>query len=160
MKRTFKLVASHAATLAAGLGLGVALGIYLLPILAAPPAPPPAELQASAAGAQFRGQFRRDLPGSDPLHWGEGTVAVGPDRVTHMGRLAPGPAYRLYLVPRHVETGDDFLGIKAQSVAVGEVRSFDGFILPLPAGTDLSRHEGVVIWCEAFQQFITSARYR
>ena len=30
----------------------------------------------------------------------------------------------------------------------------------LPPGTDLTRYDTVVIWCETFSQFITAARYR
>jgi len=160
MKRKAILIASHGAVLAAGIGIGAALGIYLLPILAAPPAPASAQLQSLAGSATWHTTLRRDLPGSDALHWGEGTVAVGPAHVSHQGRLAPGPAYRLYLVPSHVETGDDFLRVKAQALAVGDIRGFDGFVLPLPTGADPARYSSVVVWCEAFGRFITSGRYR
>ena len=81
------LAASHAAVGA----VGFAGGIYVLPILTAPPPPAAAELAALQQSATFRGVFRRDLPGSDRLHWGEGEVAVGPAAVAHTGRLAPGP---------------------------------------------------------------------
>ncbi|MGE0329443.1 MAG: DM13 domain-containing protein [Ramlibacter sp.] len=156
MKKTVLLIATHAAMLAAGF----ALGVYFLPILAAPPPLSQAQLDAAAAGAAWRASFRRDLPGSDALHWGEGAVTVSTTHVAHQGRLAPGPAYRLYLTPRFVDTGDAFLQVKAQSVALGDVKSFDGFIVPVPAGVDLARYQGVLIWCEAFQRFITSASYR
>lgn len=156
MRKIILLILSHVVVLIAGF----ALGVYLLPILAAPPPIAVDELQAAAAGATYQASLRRDLPGSDPLHWGEGTLAVGPRQVTHMGRLAPGPAYRLYLTPEFVETGADFERIKAQSLPVADIRTFDGFIAPLPAGVDLARYRGVLIWCEAFQQFITSAKYR
>lgn len=156
MKRLLLLALSHAAVLA----FGVALGIYLLPILAAPPAPGADEVRAASATASFRGEFRRQLKGSDPLHWGEGQVAVGPAAITLVGRIAPGPAYRLYLVPEFVETAQDFERLKARSLAVGDVKTFENFIVPLAPGTDLTRYEGVVIWCESFSQFITAAKYR
>jgi hypothetical protein len=95
MKKALILLASHAVVALAGF----AAGIYLLPILIAPPAPDAAEVSALAAKARFTGQFRRDLAGSDALHWGEGTVSVGPTAVALMGRLAPGPDYKLYLAP-------------------------------------------------------------
>ncbi|MEZ0306486.1 MAG: DM13 domain-containing protein [Ramlibacter sp.] len=156
MKKTSLLVASHALVL----GVGVALGIYLLPILAAPPAPSDAEVKSASAGATFRGEFKRSLPGSDALHWGEGTVAVGPEAVSLMGRVAPGPAYKLYLVPEFVDTPEAFKRVKAQSKVVGDVKTFENFIVPLPAGTDLGHYKAVVIWCESFSQFITAAQYR
>ncbi len=156
MKRVLLLAFTHAATLAAG----VALGIYLLPILAAPPAPSASEVQAAAAASSYHGEFIRKLKGSDSFHWGEGRVAVGPTQVSLMGRLAPGPAYKLYLVPQFVETGDDFKRLKAQSLQVADVKTFENFIVPLPPGTDLQKYRAVVIWCESFSQFITAAQYR
>ncbi|HSV79105.1 MAG TPA: DM13 domain-containing protein [Ramlibacter sp.] len=156
MKRLLLLTGSHLLVL----GLGFALGIYLLPILAAPPAPDPGQLRAAAQGARFQGEFRRDLKGSDALHWGEGRVTLAPGAVTLAGRVAPGPAYRLYLVPEFVETGEDFLRVKSQSLVVGDVKTFENFIVPLPPGTPLENYGAVVIWCEAFSQFITAARYR
>lgn len=156
MKRWLLLAVSHGFVLAAGF----ALGIYLLPILAAPPAPSADEVRAASAGASFTGEFRRELKGSDPLHWGEGRLAVGPSSIVLTGRIAPGPAYRLYLVPEFVETAEDFKRVKPRSLDVGDVKTFENFIVPLPSGTDLARYSGVVIWCESFSQFITAAKYR
>lgn len=156
MKRLLLLSLSHLAVLA----VGFALGIYLLPILAAPPAPTAADVQAAARGAAYQGQFVRTLPGSDALHWGEGQVTITPAAVTLAGRLAPGPAYRLYFVPEFVDTPEGFERVKARSVAVGEIRTFDNFIVPLPPGTPIEQFSGVVVWCEAFSKFITAARYR
>lgn len=72
MKKMLLLLASHAVVLA----IGFALGIYALPILTAPAAPSSQELAAATDRDAFNGQFRRDLKGSDLLHWGEGTVAA------------------------------------------------------------------------------------
>lgn len=156
MKKLLLLGATHLLALAAGF----ALGIYLLPILAAPPAPTASEIAVASQGARFHGEFRRDLKGSDPLHWGEGRVTVGPAAVSLAGRLAPGPAYRLYLVPRFVDNGADFTRLKAQSLAVGEIRTFENFIVPMAPGTPLEDYRAVVVWCESFSQFITAASYR
>ena len=76
------------------------------------------------------------------------------------GRIAPGPAYRLYLVPAFVQTQEEFLRIKDRSVAVGDIKTFENFIVPLPSGTRVQDYTTVVVWCEAFSQFITAARYR
>ena len=156
MKTILLLAASHVAVLA----IGVGLGIYLLPILTAPPAPTAAEAQAAAAGARYMTEFRRQLKGSDALHWGEGRISVGPSTVTLAGRVAPGPAYKLYLVPRFVDTGEEFLKVKAQSLQVGDVKTFENFIVPLPSGAPLERYDTVLVWCEAFSMFITAAKYR
>jgi hypothetical protein len=156
MKRTLLLLASHALVGA----LGFAAGIYALPILIAPPAPEVSEVSALAAKARFTAQFRRELAGSDALHWGEGTVSVGPDVVALMGRLAPGPDYKLYLSPTFVQTEAEFLPQKDRMLRVGDVKTFENFVVPLPAGVDLAAYNTVVVWCETFKEFISAAQYR
>lgn len=156
MLRWLVLAATHLGML----GAGFALGIYLLPILTAPASPAAAELQAAMTTGSYKGRFDRNLKGSDLLHWGEGEVSVGRERIVHIGRLAPGPDYRIYLARQFVDTKAGFLAIKAQSAQIGEVKSFSGFIAPVPAGVDISAYDTVVIWCEAFSQFISAAKYR
>ncbi|HEX5092789.1 MAG TPA: DM13 domain-containing protein [Burkholderiales bacterium] len=149
-----------AATHAAALGAGFALGIYLLPILTAPEAPTAGAVSAAAGGAQWKGEFRRDLKDSDFLHWGEGSVTVGRRAVALMGRVAPGPDYKLYLSPEFVETEADFRRLKPRMARVGDVRTFENFIVPVPEGIDPGAYTTVIVWCESFGQFITAARYR
>jgi hypothetical protein len=156
MRRWVILLASHAAAI----GTGFAVGIYLLPILTAPDSPEQAMLEAAAQTAVYRAEFRRDLKGSDLLHWGEGTVSLSPAQVIHAGRLAPGPDYKLYLVPEFVEDEAQFLAVKDSALRIGDVRSFNGFIVDLPPGTDPEAYTTVLVWCEAFGEFITSAQYR
>ena len=156
MKKLLFLVASHAVVLA----LGVVLGIYMLPILTAPTAPTSAQVASMAGQAAFTGQFRRDLKDSDLLHWGEGTVSVGPQNIVFLGRLAPGPDYKLYLSPEFVETEADFVRLKSRMVRVGDVRTFENFVVPVPESIDVSRYTTVIVWCESFGQFITAAKYR
>lgn len=140
--------------------LGFALGVYLLPILIAPPAPEASELKSIAAVAVFSGKFRRDLKGSDALHWGEGTVSISPKAISLQGRLAPGPDYKLYLSPEFVETKADFARVKPQMVRVGEVKTFENFVVPVAEAIDPAKYTTVIVWCETFGQFITAARYR
>ncbi|MBM3591234.1 MAG: DM13 domain-containing protein [Alphaproteobacteria bacterium] len=155
-RRAALLGLSHLATF----GAGIAGGIYLLPILTAPPAPEPAALDAAAAEARYRASLDRNHPGSDALHWGEGEVFISPRRIVHRGRLAPGPDYRFYLTPELVANKASFAGIKPRSVQVGEVKSFNGFILDIPPQIEIDAYTSLLIWCEAFSQFITAARYR
>jgi hypothetical protein len=154
--RLLLLIASYAITL----GAGFALGIYALPILTAPPAPAAAEVQAVAAQAAWRGEFKRELKDSDLLHWGEGRVSVTPRAVTLEGRLAPGPDYKLYLSPEFVKTESDFVRLKPRMQRVGDVKTFENFVVDLPPGTDPARFNTVIVWCESFGQFITAAQYR
>lgn len=156
MLKKLVLLGTHLAML----GLGFAIGIYTLPILIAPKGPDPAALVAAAQGAMFRAEFRRDLKGSDFFHWGEGTVSLAPQRIAHSGKLAPGPDYKLYLVKSFVEDEASFLAIKGESRLIGDVKTFNGFILDVPAGVDLGAYTTVLVWCETFSEFITAAKYR
>ncbi|MCX7892122.1 MAG: DM13 domain-containing protein [Burkholderiales bacterium] len=154
--KALALVVSHAIAAA----IGFAAGIYVLPILTAPRSPSAAEVQAAAGTAEFRGEFRRDLRGSDLLHWGEGAVSVGKRSIALAGKLAPGPDYKLYLAPQFVDTREAFLAAKARSARVGDVKTFENFVVPVPEGVDVSQYDTVVVWCEAFSMFISAAKYR
>ncbi|MDP1566323.1 MAG: DM13 domain-containing protein [Polaromonas sp.] len=156
MKKILVLAASHLAVLLAGF----VLGIYLLPILTAPAAPFAAQVQAVASAASFKGNFRRDLAGSDLLHWGEGEVSVGRHAIALMGKVAPGPDYKLYLVPEFVENEAQFLRIKSRSQRVGDIKTFENFIVPVPEGVDVAQYTTVLVWCETFSEFISAAKYR
>ncbi len=142
------------------LAIGFALGIYLLPILTAPPSPDSAMLEEKAQGALFTAELTRDLPGSDFLHWGEGTISLSATEIVHTGALSPGPDYKLYLTKEFADDEDSFNAIKADALQLGDVKTFGGFILAVPEGTDLESYNTVVIWCESFGEFITAAKYR
>ena len=142
------------------LAIGFALGIYLLPILVAPQGPSDAEVASSSTQAMFSTEFRKDLPGSDFLHWGEGQVSISAKQVSFRGSLAPGPAYRLYLTRDLVLDEQEFMMVKDSSVSVGEIKTFKNFILPMPENVNPSDYGAVVVWCESFDEFITAAKYQ
>ena len=156
MKRLLTLAASPALFAVAGF----AAGIYMLPILTAPAAPSSTEVAAMAAGAEYTGQFRRDLRGSDLLHWGEGTVSVGRNVIALQGEIAPGPDYKLYLSPVFVETEADCGRLRPGMARIGDVRTFENFVVPVPEGIDPDAYNTVIVWCESFGEFITAAKYR
>ena len=156
MPKTLVLIITHLA-FAAG---GFALGIYALPILMAPDAPSSAEVAGLQTQSTYSGEFRRDLADSDFLHWGEGQVSISAEAITLVGSIAPGPDYRLYLSPDFVETEADFMALKSRMVQVGPVKTFQNFIVPVPAEIDPGAYKAVIIWCEAFGQFITAASYQ
>jgi hypothetical protein len=139
---------------------GFALGIYTLPILIAPPAPDEAEIAQASQSAAFTGNFRRDLKGSDFLHWGEGDVSVSSHKIAHKGKLAPGPDYKLYLTSGFVEDEAQYEAVKQAAARIGDVKTFNGFVLEVPAGIDINEYDTVVVWCETFREFISAARYR
>lgn len=140
--------------------LGVAIGIYSLPIITAPPAPTLAKIEKISLAADYTTQFKINLKGSDIFHWGEGEVSVGEDYITLKGELAPGPDYKLYLSPKFVETEAEFEQLKHSMIQLGDVTTFENFIVEIPPYTQLELFNTVVVWCESFNEFITSAKYR
>ena len=150
------LILTHCAVGIAGFGAG----IYVLPIIIAPPAPTTDEIKAMSLQASYSAKFRKDLKDSDSLHWGEGAVSIGSGNITFIGELAPGPDYKLYLSPEFVETEDDFNRLKSTMVRVGDVKTFENFVVQVPQGINPSKYGSIIIWCETFGQFITSARYK
>ncbi|NNF68051.1 MAG: DM13 domain-containing protein [Gammaproteobacteria bacterium] len=155
-KKVFLFLFTHGFAVA----IGFAAGIYALPIITAPAAPTESAVTAIAEKATYEAEFRRDLEDSDALHWGEGTVSIAPDTISLMGRLAPGPDYKLYLSPEFVETEADFNRLKPQMALVGDVKTFNNFLVEVPPDVDPENFTSVIVWCESFEQFITSAEYR
>jgi hypothetical protein len=43
---------------------------------------------------------------------------------------------------------------------VGDVKTFNNFVVKVPPGVSPSKYTTVIVWCETFSEFITSARYR
>lgn len=156
MRRTLTLVVTHLLVLALGFGLGV----YLLPVLIAPDAPPVEQVRAAMADAPYHTDFRRDLKGSDAVHWAEGSVSVSASQIAFDGKMGPGPDYKLYLVGRFVDNKADFLKIKDSALRVGDVDTFNRFLLDVPTGVDVDDYTTVVVWCERFSQFISAGQYR
>lgn len=156
MRHILILLATHLLTL----GLGFGLGVYLLPILIAPDDPPLAQVQAAMADATYHTTFRRDLKGSDAVHWAEGKVSVSARQVAFNGKMGPGPDYKVYLVQDFVDNKADFLKIKDKAQRVGEVKTFNRFLVDVPANVDVDQFTTVVVWCERFSQFISAGQYR
>ena len=43
---------------------------------------------------------------------------------------------------------------------IGPVKTFEGFVLDIHSGVDLTVYTTVLVWCEAFSEFIAAAEYR
>ncbi len=140
--------------------VGFAAGIYALPILIAPDSPDAAEINAMSATAEFKASFKKDLQDSDFLHQGEGEVTVGSDVITFTGQISPGPDYKLYLSPSFVETEAEFKRLKATMVVIGDIKTFDNFVVPVGKDVNVGQYNTVIVWCESFGQFITAAQYQ
>ena len=112
-----------------------------------------------------KGVFNPDAEDSDSIHRGWGDVSL----IERDGkrfvifdenfRVTPGPDYYLYLVPQHgVETESVFNSIKSNSTRVTRIRQHEGKqIHEIPSNYSISGNTGIVIWCESFSQFITTA---
>ncbi|MCK6264924.1 DM13 domain-containing protein [Vibrio sp. ZSDE26] len=150
------LVISHL-----GIGaFGFALGIYMLPILIAPSAPTASEITSMSSGSLYSAQFERNRQDSDRFHWGEGKLSIGAEHITFEGELAPGPDYKLYLSNVFVETEADFERLKSTMMYVGDIKTFDNFVVDVPLEVDPSKYSTAIVWCETFGEFITSAQYQ
>ena len=136
------------------------LGIYLLPILTAPVGPDQAVLQATEATALFKSRFARNLRVSDFVHWGEGDLRVRPTRLLTKGDLHRALTTSSTLRPSSWTLRKASSKIKGQSKRIGDVKTSDGFLLDVPPGADVAAYTTAVIWCEAFSQFISAAKYR
>jgi hypothetical protein len=56
----------------------------------------------------------------------------------------------LYLTLKYVETGAEFLQIKANSTQIGPIKAVENFALDIPADVEASNFPAVLIGCEAF----------
>ena len=157
-KRKFKFIQVFTHTIS--LSIGCMIGIYLLPIMIAPEKPSINEFQKVISNAQFDAVFVKDLKESDILHWAKGQILLSKTEIAFQGKISPGPDYKLYLTKKFVQTKKDFLKIKNQSVEIGEIKSFNGFIISTKEEIDITAYNSVVIWCEAFSRFISAAKYQ
>lgn len=87
-------------------------------------------------------------------------MSFTPSKIVHQGELAPGPDDKVYLVPEFVGDEAAFLQVKDRSLQVADVKTFDGFLVDLPADVDVTTCNTVLVWCEAFSEFITAAKSR
>ena len=137
-----------------------ASGVYSLPILMAPHSPSENEIRTVSQSAQYRTAFTRDLQDSDWLHYGEGEVFISQQAIAFSGKLAPGPDYTVYFSPQFLETEADFHRLNTQMVAVAKVKTFNDFLVTIPPNISVENYNTVLIWCDAFGQFITAAQYQ
>ena len=59
-----------------------------------------------------------------------------------------------------METEADFNRLKKSRVRVGDVTTFENFLIAVPAGIEPEKYAAVIVWCESLGQFITAAKYR
>jgi hypothetical protein len=153
--KTFLLLVSHFIMLI----VGFSLGVYALPIIIASQMPVTEVAMTVGDELRYEGEFVRDLKDSDFLHWGEGKVTLTQTQFQLDGKLAPGPNYKLYFSPVFVETEMEFEQHKEKMAVAGDVSRFENVVVQLAEGVNPADYSAVIIWCEAFSEFITATRY-
>ncbi len=48
--------------------------------------------------------------------------------------------------------------MKVWMARIGDVRTFENFVVRIPDSIDVSSYITVIVWCESFGQFITAAK--
>ena len=139
---------------------GFMAGIYTLPIMVSPEPLSMLELATASQNARYKVMISDDLDGSDFLHNGIGEFYLSPSEIVFKGTLTPGPDYQLYLSKQFVENEEQFKQHKNSMINIAEVKRFDGFIKQVPNQLDINEYTTIVIWCEAFEEFITAAKYK
>ena len=141
---------------------GFALGVYFLPIIVAEDGADSAQITQAKSQSLATAVFRRDLAGSDLLHWGEGRLFLSRENLQYFftleDEISPGPDYKLYLTPKFVEDEAGFEAIKNNSIRVADVAGHENIRIAVPTSIDPTAYAAVVIWCERFSEFITAGR--
>lgn len=130
-----------------------------------PQRPQPTRQATPDVSVLKQGTFDPDAEDSDSVHRGWGGVKIvnfrGKNKVVFGEdfRVTRGPDYKLYLVGEmNVETSEQFRSIKSGSYNIAEIKQFSGEqTFDIPDNIDIDDIQGVVIWCEAFSQYISYA---
>ncbi len=117
-------------------------------------------MSKASENVRYTAEFVKNLKSSDFLHWGEGKVSISDRFISLNGKIAPGPDYKLYLSPTFVEDEETFLSNKSTMLQIADVKTFNNFIVAIPASVNLDNYSTIIIWCESFGKFITAGQYR
>jgi Electron transfer DM13 len=141
-----------------GTGFGVALGFFIFPYVFPPPQATEQLTDAERSKLVASGMFIHANP-SDPVHYGKGQVSVYENIVFLESdfEVGPGPAFRVYLVPRaSIRASSDLKD--AMFIDLGGLRAFKGSQrYSIPAGVNPKDYQSVIIWCERFGVLISPA---
>lgn len=45
-------------------------------------------------------------------------------------------------------------------VAVGSIKTFENFVIEVPASIEPAQYNTAIVWCESFGEFITAGKYQ
>lgn len=141
---------------------GAVLMLLAYPFLFPPPVVNEQIINQSSKEKVLMGQFIHPNP-SDPIHWGKGGVSIYRGNeyeevfLETDFEVGPGPAYHVYLSSgKRIRNNDDFKA--GRNTDLGKLKSFEGTqVYAIPAGIGPDDKASVVIWCEVFDQLISSA---
>ena len=150
------IISTYLITLMFGFGLGV----YFLPIIIAEKSQSIQEIENIKKQATYETEFKRGQRGNDFFHWGEGKVYISNQYISLKGQIAPGPDYKIYLLKNFVEHEDEFIPVKSDAKFVSDLKLFKNFVIKVPVDVKVSDYNTILIWCEKFKEFITSAKYK
>lgn len=150
------LFCSHLITLFLGFGLGV----YYLPIIIAEKSSSLQEIKKVEKKANYKTEFKKGQKGNDFFHWGEGQVFISDKFISLEGSISPGPDYKVYLLKNFVEHESEFIPIKSTATFISDLKTFENFIVEVPENININNYNTIIIWCEKFKEFITSAKYK
>ena len=113
------------------------------------------------------GQFNPAARDSDDLHRGRGGVSIvnfmNTDYLVFADdfHVTQGPDYKIYLLDEcGVETEERFKQIKDNATQLASMRQFQGYqVFKLPPPIAPGDIQGVLIWCEAFSEFISNVYF-
>ena len=63
-------------------------------------------------------------------------------------------------MPQFIEDEAEFLAVTDAAQLIGDIKTFDGFLLDVPQTVDIDAYTTVLVWCETFGEFISAAKYR
>lgn len=118
------------------------------------------EIQTVKDNARYNGVFDKNQKGSNAVHWAEGKLYVNDKEIAFEGSVAPGPDYKIYLTKTQANDRESFMKIKEDSLYIGDLKNFGNFKKSLPNGVNIDEYTTVQIWCEKFEQFISSASFK
>jgi len=150
------IISTYLITLMFGFGLGV----YFLPIIIAEKSQSIQEIENIKKQATYETEFKRGQRGNDFFHWGEGKVYISNQYISLKGQISPGPDYKIYLLKNFVEHEDEFIPVKSDAIFVSDLKLFKNFVIKVPVDVKVSDYNTILIWCEKFKEFITSAKYK
>ena len=141
-----------------GTAFGVAAGFFAFPYVFPPPQARETLTSAEKSEVIATGTFIHANP-KDPIHYGKGGVTVyqGTVFLHEDFEVGPGPDFHVYLVPAP-NVRDEAAVKDTMFIDLGRLRAFKGSQkYQVPAGVDLRKYPGVVIWCQQFSVLISPA---